>query len=345
MIPSPIIIPESDYYNEEKKEKKEKQTFRINGKTYVDTGKKFPSSSFGDIYLVHEKDDETQQYILKSAKKFPTKEDTDKNFKMLEEEYDLLFAVDQCPHIIKVNGFLRDEDYAIMLSQYAEGGELFDYIKSVKYISLKTFNNLFRQLIIAVRCIHLLGVYNRDIKPENIVFLDREQTKLAIIDFGLAVKSDTDDCFQNVGTDDYKAVEVFNDSYRTFKCSKADIFALGKTLGYLFMLVRTTNPVYIKMKTLIMKMIQKDPEERISLDDAIKEYNRFSDTKIEAVNIKVKDEDFILVFKAKKSLRKIKSKQIKRKSKSLQKSKQIKRKSKSFKKSKQIKRKSLQKSK
>jgi serine/threonine protein kinase len=325
MIPSPIIIPTP-------------QTFRINGKTYVDTGKKFPSSSFGDIYLVHEKDDETQQYILKSAKKFPTKEDTDKNFEMLEEEYDLLFAVDQCPHIIKVNGFLRDEDYAIMLSQYAKGGELLDYINSPKYITFETFCNLFRQLIIAVRCIHSLGIYNRDIKPENIVFLDREQTQLAIIDFGMAVKTAKDDCSENVGTDDYKAVEVVDNYKRPFKCSKADIFALGKTLGYLFMLVRTANPGYIKMKTLIMKMLEKKPEERISLDDAIKEYNKFSDKKIEAVNIK-DEEDFILVFKAKKSLQKNKSKQIKRKSKSLQKnkSKQIKRKSKSLQKSKQIK--------
>ncbi len=37
-------------------EEKEK-TFRISGKTYVDTGKKFRLSSFGDIYLVYEKGD------------------------------------------------------------------------------------------------------------------------------------------------------------------------------------------------------------------------------------------------------------------------------------------------
>jgi len=37
-------------------EEKEK-TFRIRGKTYVDTGKKFRLSSFGDIYLVYEKGD------------------------------------------------------------------------------------------------------------------------------------------------------------------------------------------------------------------------------------------------------------------------------------------------
>lgn len=50
-------------------EEKEK-TFRISGKTYVDTGKKFRLSSFGDIYLVYEKGDKKKQYILKKAKKF-----------------------------------------------------------------------------------------------------------------------------------------------------------------------------------------------------------------------------------------------------------------------------------
>ena len=328
MIPSPIIIPK-------------KETFKINGKTYIDTGKKFQQSSFGDIYLVQ---DEKQQYILKSAKKFLEKKDTDKNFEMLEKEYDLLAAVDKCPHIIKVEGFLGDKDYAMMLLQYAKGGDLLDYINSKietkTLITLETFDNLFRQLIIAIKCIHSLGVYNRDIKLDNIVFLDKEQTQLAIIDFGLAVKSDTDDCYKSVGTDGYKAVEVRNYSYSTFKCSKADIFALGKTLVYLFMLIKKDDSDYYeKMEQLITQMCEEKPEERISLDDIIKKYDEFSDKKIVVVNIKVEDEDnFSFVFKAKKSLQK--SKQIKRKSKSLRKSKQIKRKSKSLRKSKQIKRKS-----
>jgi hypothetical protein len=49
-------------------EEKEK-TFRIRGKTYVDTGKKFRLSSFGDIYLVYEKGDKKKTIYFKKSKK------------------------------------------------------------------------------------------------------------------------------------------------------------------------------------------------------------------------------------------------------------------------------------
>jgi hypothetical protein len=47
-------------------EKEKEKTFRIRGKTYVDTGKKFPPSTYGDVYLVE--DDEKKDHILKKAK-------------------------------------------------------------------------------------------------------------------------------------------------------------------------------------------------------------------------------------------------------------------------------------
>ena len=320
-------------------DEEKKNTFRIRGKTYVDTRKKFRVSSFGDIYLVYEKGDEKKQYILKKAKKFDTEKHTFKNFEMLEQESDFLVNLEKCPHIIKVEGFEKDEDSAMMLIQYANGGDLYNYIilknRSGQKITIKDFDNLFRQLIVAVNCFHSLGIYNRDIKPENIVFLDKEQTQLAIIDFGLAIRSDTDTCYKDAGTPACNAPEVNNYSDVMFDCSKADIFSLGKVLEFLFkLLVKDVHSIYyVGIEELIKNMLDENPKTRISLHQAIKAYNSFSTEKINVVINEDEQDDFVLVFKAKKSIKK--SKQIKRKSLS----KQNKRKSLS----KQIKRKSSQK--
>lgn len=237
---------------------------------------------------------------------------------MLEQEFDFLVAVNKCPHIIKAEGLKRDEDSAMMLTQYANGGDLYSYIilknKSGQKITIKEFDNLFRQLIVAVNCFHSLGIYNRDIKPENIVFLDEEQTQLAIIDFGLAIKSDTDNCYRDAGTPASNAPEVNDYTYTMFDCSKADIFSLGKVLESLFkLLVKDVYSVYyVETEELIKKMLDEDPKTRISLHQAIATYNSFSAKKIEVVKNEDEQDDFLLVFKAKKSIKK--SRQNKRKS-------------------------------
>jgi serine/threonine protein kinase len=236
---------------------------------------------------------------------------------MLEQESDFLVYLEKCPYIIKVEGFETDEDSAMMLTQYANGGDLYNYInlknESGQKITIKEFDNLFRQLIVAVNCFHSLGIYNRDIKPENIVFLDEKQTQLAIIDFGLAIKSDTDNCYRGAGTPASNAPEVNDYRYTMFDCSKADIFSLGKVLEFLFkLLVNVYSVYYVETEELIKKMLDEDPKTRISLRQAIETYNSFSAKKIEVVKNEDEQDDFIVVFKAKKSIKK--SKQNKRKS-------------------------------
>jgi serine/threonine protein kinase len=203
------------------------EKFEINGKTYINAYKKFGSSAFGDIFQVRA-DDEKQDYILKRSKKYLQQDRSDKSFKMLQTEYDLLSIIAGCPHIIRVKEFSKDANPAMMLLEYAKGGELFDYIndkiRSKEKIDMKTFENLFKQLILAVKCFHLLGVYNRDITTTNILFLDPEKTTLAIIDFGLGIKSAGDKCIGLKGSGRFIAPEVNVDDGKEYKCSKADIF-------------------------------------------------------------------------------------------------------------------------
>jgi len=69
--------------------------------------------------------------------------------------------------------------------EYAEGGELFDYIIKKDHLSEAETRNIFHQIIDAIDYMHKMGICHRDLKPENIL-LDSSHTKIKIIDFGLS---------------------------------------------------------------------------------------------------------------------------------------------------------------
>ena len=72
-----------------------------------------------------------------------------------------------------------------MIMEYAEGGELFDYIVSKGRLSEQEAAFFYYQLIEGIEFLHKHKVAHRDIKPENIL-LDKDCKKIKIVDFGLS---------------------------------------------------------------------------------------------------------------------------------------------------------------
>ena len=72
-----------------------------------------------------------------------------------------------------------------MIMEYAEGGELFDYIIKKDHLSEGETRLIFHQIIDAIDYMHQIGICHRDLKPENILF-DSSFKKIKIIDFGLS---------------------------------------------------------------------------------------------------------------------------------------------------------------
>ena len=73
-----------------------------------------------------------------------------------------------------------------MIMEYAEGGELFNYIIEKGNLSEDESRNIFQQIIDAIYYLHQMGVCHRDLKPENILFDSKDRKKIKIIDFGLS---------------------------------------------------------------------------------------------------------------------------------------------------------------
>ncbi|KAJ3382801.1 hypothetical protein HDU84_004046 [Entophlyctis sp. JEL0112] len=132
------------------------------------------------------------------------------------------------PHIISVYDVIETDAYIYILTEYAVGGELFDYIVSNKRIAEDEARRFFRMVVGAVAYCHQNAVIHRDLKPENLL-LD-ENKSIKIIDFGFANNYKTDgsqlDTF--CGSPFYAAPEMILG--KKYTGPEVDIWSLGVIL-------------------------------------------------------------------------------------------------------------------
>ena len=88
------------------------------------------------------------------------------------------------PNIIKIYKILEDDKFYLVVMEYCEEGELFNYIVKKDRLSEKESSFFYYQLINAIEYLHSKGIAHRDLKPENILLAENHLIKL--IDFGLS---------------------------------------------------------------------------------------------------------------------------------------------------------------
>ncbi|CAD8165383.1 unnamed protein product [Paramecium octaurelia] len=109
---------------------------------------------------------------------------------LLSREYEILFEVKECDHIVKILDFFYSRTDAGKLIQnivfeYMEDNlenRIQTYIKQNKSFSELTIKSYIYQILKGLQFIHNKGIAHRDLKPENILINDKEIVKLC--DFG-----------------------------------------------------------------------------------------------------------------------------------------------------------------
>lgn len=88
-------------------------------------------------------------------------------------------------NIIELYDIIEDDIAIYMIMEYAEGGELFDYIVKQGRLKEKEAAFFYYQLMEGIEFLHSKKIAHRDLKPENLL-LDRDCKTIKIVDFGLS---------------------------------------------------------------------------------------------------------------------------------------------------------------
>ena len=247
---------------------------------------------FGKVVLAENKN--TKEKVAIKYIKFEDKDEYDKN-KIVQEGQILFTFIHQ--NIIKFEEFSYNNLRAILIMEFAEGGDLSKRINEQKKIGPfkeEIIITWFLELCNVVKYCHERHTLHRDLKPLNIFLTKDDHIKLG--DFGISkiLNSTKDYAHTQIGSYYYMSPEVIKGERYSYS---SDIWSLGIILNELCLL---ENPLsHIKYRNeldnyimnndvakidqncennysaetcnLIKKILVKNPNERPTIDQIIEE--------------------------------------------------------------------------
>ena len=165
-----------------------------------------------------------------------------KDIEKFKKEINIMSKCDH-PNIIKLNEIYQDKRYLDLVMEECRGGTLFDRLLKKMEDEDETFTEketaiIFKQIMSAVCYCHNQGIVHRDLKLENVLFVNKmADSPIKVIDFGLSeialispknlMSIIADDKTINmtsfVGTPHYISPEVLKGKYN----QKCDIWSAG----------------------------------------------------------------------------------------------------------------------
>ncbi|TRY70455.1 hypothetical protein TCAL_02386 [Tigriopus californicus] len=216
-------------------------------------------------------------------------------------EIDLHWRASNCKHIVQIKDVYENtyngQKCLLVVMECMEGGELFQRIQEKQAFNEREAAELMKDICIAVKYLHDLNIAHRDLKPENLLYSSKGNFGiLKLTDFGFAKETLSRDTLQTpCYTPYYVAPEVLGPE-KYDKC--CDIWSLGVIM---YILLCGFPPFYSNhglaispgmkkrirsgqyefpkpewanvsqdAKDLIRGMLKTDPQERLSIDEVIK---------------------------------------------------------------------------
>jgi calcium-dependent protein kinase len=140
------------------------------------------SGAFGDVKKVQH----LPTGMIRAAKVLRKQALDAKEKNKLIEEVQILSTLDH-PHIMRIYEMFEDEKHYYIISEFLEGGELFDRIIEQSHFSEKDAAVAIQQVLSAVAYCHKHNIVHRDLKPENLIYESKDaNAHLKVIDFGTA---------------------------------------------------------------------------------------------------------------------------------------------------------------
>ncbi|KAF7205370.1 death associated protein kinase 1 [Nothobranchius furzeri] len=210
----------------------------------------------------------------------------------IEREVNILKEI-QHPNIIALHEVFENKAEVILILELVAGGELFDFLAEKESLSEEEATQFLKQILDGVLYLHSKQIAHFDLKPENIMLLNRSvpHPRIKIIDFGLAHKIDFGNDFKNIfGTPEFVAPEVVNyeslgleaDMCCLFLCPSCSLSGASPFLGdnkqetlanvsavdYTFD-EEFFSSTSVLAKDFIARLLVKDPKRRMTIQDTL----------------------------------------------------------------------------
>uniref|UniRef100_A0A1B6D1P5 calcium/calmodulin-dependent protein kinase n=1 Tax=Clastoptera arizonana TaxID=38151 RepID=A0A1B6D1P5_9HEMI len=255
--------------------------------------------SYGLVKLAYNEEDDThyamkilsKKKLLKKAGCFGRTVPNRKNTNPLDRVYREIAVLKKLdhPNVVKLIEVLDDptEDHLYLVFELLEHGEVMQ-LPTDKPLTEAQAWGYFRDVILGLEYLHFQRIIHRDIKPSNLLL--GEDGRVQIADLGVCNEFSGRDATlcNTAGTPAFTAPEAISNN-ANFSGKAADIWSLGITLfaflyGQVPFTANTVPALYTVVQTqplvfptapvvssqvsdLISKMLQKNPTDRISLEE------------------------------------------------------------------------------
>ncbi|KAI3377881.1 hypothetical protein L3Q82_008462, partial [Scortum barcoo] len=202
----------------------------------------------------------------------------------IEREVDILQQI-QHPNIVTLHDVYENRTDVVLILELVSGGELFDFLAQKESLSEEEATQFIKQILEGVNYLHARKIAHFDLKPENIMLLDKNVPlpRIKLIDFGLAHKIEAGVEFKNIfGTPEFvgKTTPFKRDDERLLFCcrlSGASPF-LGETKQDTLANISAVNYEFDEeffchtselAKKFISQLLEKDKQKRLTIQDAL----------------------------------------------------------------------------
>ncbi|CAD8076224.1 unnamed protein product [Paramecium sonneborni] len=256
--------------------------------------KKIGKGNFASVYLAQRIEDEKKMAIKAFSKQAAYDEENGKQ--AIVNELKIMRQLNNS-HIMQMYEVYETQNSLYVALELLEGGSLYDLIKEKTLLSTIQIQQIMVGILQGLNYMHQRKIMHRDLKLENILFkYQKKMESVVIADFGLATNvNEPVYLYCRCGTPGYVAPEVINmKDMKGHYSEVCDLFSLGLVF-YLLLTGKQAFPgksystvvkqnrdatVDFKIKQLqqapnqamdlLKKMLEKDPNKRISASDCLK---------------------------------------------------------------------------
>jgi calcium-dependent protein kinase len=263
--------------------------------TKFNTIKMIGKGSFARVYLVENKETKEKFAVKAFSKEYLLSQPKGKD--SLINEIEIMQKLKH-PYVMSLEEIHESKNSIYLVLELLEGGELLNYISNSSGLTIRDYSRVMKCILEALAYMADKKIMHRDLKPDNMILKQKNKLEfctLKLVDFGLATVYDIPEyLFKRCGTPGFVAPEVINapSNQNIHYNPKCDVFSAG-VIFYILLtekspfdgqsfkeILQKNKQCKIDFKNaklkknkvatdLLTRMLDQDPERRISAKDAL----------------------------------------------------------------------------